>query len=259
MKPAALAFINALFALAALKAQPSISAFDLRPVIQPGMTIDGHTFAKDTRVYHAALNDAGDMVFSVRFDDGTGPVAIFTSRDMIVRERDVIDGKVIVLIDPDAPIAINNNGQVGWIAWYADKKEMSAGKESWLRAIFVDRHLTLNLFTESNEPFKLTDDGRVERLYETEERPAPQPVPAEKKRRLLGGLTITGPKLPGGASVGVGSDRRNTPAPLPGLRSRPSLAEDPLPGLPGNRAGQKLLAVNYPNGFLLILATPIKH
>jgi hypothetical protein len=257
MKRTTLVFLTALFALVALEAQP-ISTFDLRPVIHTGMTIDGHSFAKDTRVYDAALNDGGEIAFSVRFDYGAGAVAIFTSRRMVASEADVIDGKVILLIEPDSPVAINNKGQVGWIGWYADEKEIAAGKESRLRAVFVDRHLVLNLFDESNDPFRLTDDGRVERFFGTEERSPDPAVSAQKKRGFLDRLKITGLKVPAGTSVSLGSDSDKGPAPSPGPKFRSPL-ENPLAGVPGNRIGQKLLAVNSPSGFLLILATPIKH
>jgi hypothetical protein len=233
-----------------VNAQPQSQTFELGRILSPGMKIGDYTFTKSTTIHSVALTNSGDFAFSAVCD---GVEAIFSLYDRVAQKGDVIDGKVILTIDPDSPVAINNKGQVGWIAWYATKREMAAGDKSFSRAVFVDHHLMLELYDESNEPFKLTDDGHILRFSEREET-AP-PIPAQKKQGLLGRLKITGPRLPGGAGVSMGSPNQ-TPGHSPAMKPRPPLEEDLLSGVPGNRTGQKAIVLNYPNGFLLLLATP---
>ena len=265
MRLTMLVFFTALFTLMALKAQPPTSAYNLRLVAEPGTTIGGQTLTEYTTIYRAALNDAGEIVFSAYLGDGNDGAAIFTSHRLVAKEGDVIDGKIIVTIPWDTGIAINNAGQVAYEAWYADTKDAAASRETSGEGVFVDDRLAVRLTSEAKEPFTLTDDGHVV-FHREAKASAPPPAatapPAQKKPGLLGRIRVNLPKLPKGFPVSIDpSTSKQQPArSATGLIERPPLSYPPLYMLPANKFGQVAIPANlYLGGFILWIATPVKH
>jgi hypothetical protein len=246
--------------------QPPPSAFDLHPVVKPDMNIGGHLFTKDTTVYRAALNNDGDFVFSACCEGGRDAVAIFTSRRMVAKQGDVIDGHIIASIPSDSAVAINNQGKVAYEAWYVDDKASAALGVLWYLGIFVDDRLALTRDSDTvSDHYVLTDEGDV--VLQREAKPiAPAPAvtaPApQKKPGLFDRIQINPPKIPRGLPITV-APAANKQQPVPsakGFPDRPALPDRPLSVLGRNRQGQMLIPVNlHPDGFMVLLATPLTH
>ena len=165
MKTITHAVLITALALSAVKAQPS-AGYVFRTVAQPGSIIGGRTFTEKTIIGSAALNDVAEVAFvaSVPSPLPIAVFAVFTSRRIVAREGDVIGGKHILLIPPDAILAINNAGQVAYEAWYADTREMALSGDPSGRGIFVDDHLASDAVFDAHghaAPFIFTDDGRI--------------------------------------------------------------------------------------------------
>jgi hypothetical protein len=240
----ALALSPAVNPLAGQARQPS-TRFAFRTVAQPGTIIGGRTFTRETVIGSAALNDAAEVAF-VASEPSPLPIAVFavfTSRRIVAREGDVIGGKYILLIPPDAILAINNAGQVAYEAWYADTKEMALSGDPSGRGIFVDDHLASDAVFDARgnaAAFVFTDDGRIVFEHQGPASPAPKNTPA--RIRL---------KLPRDSVSVTAGERR--PA-----ERKPSALESPaLAPFPKNHRGQILVPVNFDSGgFLLLLGTP---
>ena len=112
-----------------------------------------------TVIGSVALNDSGDLAF-VAMEAATEPPAIFTSKRIVVRQDDMIEGRTI-LIAAHGQLAINNAGQVAYEAWWTtDPNDFeSPGKSG--AGIFVDRHLAVSLPWNDPVPITLTDDARI--------------------------------------------------------------------------------------------------
>jgi hypothetical protein len=138
--------------------EASAPAFDFRSVVEPGTTIDGHTFTPDTIFGSVALNDQGDFAFIAHWNSPTEQEALFTSRGIVARTGDVIDGHYINAIPMDAKIAINNLGQIAFEANFSEQPPDSSFR-SVVRGVFLDNHLVLTPFLNPVD-FDLADDGR---------------------------------------------------------------------------------------------------
>jgi len=138
--------------------EASAPAFDFRSVVEPGMTIDGHTFTPDTIFGSVALNDQGDFAFIAHWNSPTEQEALFTARGIVARTGDVIDGHYINAIPLDAKIAINNLGQVAFEANFSEQPPDSSFR-SVVRGVFLDNHLVLKPFLNPVD-FDLANDGR---------------------------------------------------------------------------------------------------
>jgi hypothetical protein len=232
-------------------AQQPANAFDFRAVVQPGMTIGGHTFTSKTTVSNAAINDAGEVAFVANYFDGTPErSSILTSRRLIVKEGDAVDAKFIVLIPPDSAVKINNAGQVAYGAWYADTQEIARGHEASGFGIFVERHLfsTVDINSLGRIPmFTLTDDGQI--IIGN----ANPSADAKPKPSVFDRLRI---KQPNGFPISIAPTSQPPSAPQV---AKQYPAERPMP-FPTNHRGQILIPVNFTEGgFLLILGTPVTH
>jgi hypothetical protein len=140
------------------------AGFAFRVLVQPGTEIDHYPFPKRTSVESTALNEKGDdYAFIARWElnDGGYFCGIFTSRRAVATEGDGIDGKVIVSIPKNAPIAIDDEGHVAFEAEYAnDEIELMGNIRR--RGIFIDQHLALVLSeTAINTEITLTNSGFV--------------------------------------------------------------------------------------------------
>lgn len=255
-----LSLIMALLPSAELKAQKPQSSFLLESVVEPGMTIAGRTLGKNVTMYGAAINDVDEIAFTACLDDRTAAAAVFTSSRIVAQQGDVFDGKTLMRIRLDSPVAINRAGQVMYDAYFGDTPEIAARGDYSGLGLFVDNHLALRLTTANeNDPFTLTEDGQV--LLKDETRAAPQavsPAPPPKKPGLLDRVKINPLKLPKGPTIGLGPDpSRSQPAP-PRNGARPMSPDSPLVLMRANGRGQILIPVNIPGqGFVLLLATPV--
>ena len=252
MKTIANVVLIAALALApAVKAQQAATAYVFRSVAQPGTIIGGRTFTDQTTISSAVLNDLGEAAFVVT-EIGPQPNAVLTSRRIVARQGDLIDGKYISLLRADAAIAINNAGQVAYEAWFADTKEILSSGEASGRGIFVDNHLAFSAPLDSEFPaFTLTDDGKIVMQSPS---PSRAPASARVKPDILGRIRIRTPKdLP--ISIAPSQNRPNRPQQRTAKQiagERPALAPFPV-----NHRGQVLVSVNFRSGgFLLLLGTP---
>ena len=258
MRFANLLFTASLLASLTLNAQQPQPAFRLQTVVQPGMTIGGRSFGRSATIYGAALNDVDEIAFSACLEEEVATGAVFTSQRVVAQQGDVFDGKTLMNIRLDAPVAINRAGEVMYEAYFGDTPEIAKLGEYSGLGIFVDNHLALKLTSANkDESFALTEDGQV-----VPERDKPlsaagiPPTPA-KKQRLLDRVRMNPLKLPKGPSISLGPDSApRQGASSPRYSERPALV-DAVYLLRGNRRGQIAIPVNVAGqGFLLVLATP---
>ena len=239
-------FLIAALALpTAVTAQQPSTRYEFHTVAQPGTIIGGRTFTRETVIGSAALNDAGEAAFIAKAPSPQ-PVAVFTSRRIVAKEGDVIGGKYIVLIPPDAILAINNAGQVAYEAWYADTWERASAMDYSGRGIFVDDHLASDAVFDARgnaSPFIFTDDGRI--VFEHQGPASPSPKNAPARLRL---------KLPReSVDITTGANR-------PAQRKQAAVEHPALAPFPMNHRGQIVIPVNFgSDGFLLLLGTPSVH
>lgn len=252
--------LTLLLSTAAWSQQPS-SVYEFRVLVQPGMTIGGHTFTPDTIIDSVALNDNGETAFVVhwRNRDGQTSAAVFTPERLVAHESESTGGNFIVVIPADGRLAINAAGQVAFEAIYGEEPDLAEGWDG----IFVDGHLALRRSQDSEgSPFTFTDDGQVvSGLQKTSAIPAPPISPAPQgKPSLLDHLHGKIPKLPFGISISPKSTTPNQPHPAPErFTPRPPLMStaSPFPGMRTNRRGQVLIPINLSTGgFMLLLGTP---
>lgn len=222
-----------------LRAQPKPAEplFDLRPILVPGTTIDGQLIDDSSSLGDAAINDKGDVAFTIWSSSGR---SIFTTKRLVATEYEEADGKFISFIPAYTPIAINTEGQVAFLAWYANSREQLDGPGNAL-GIFVDHRLATNIEPGGAYPsaLTLTDDGQV----------------------IIGGPapTLTTSTSPARANPPVAYP---LPSGLPPIRmpSTPKLnapaRTEAFPYLRPNSRGQFVIPVNLPNGFVLLVATP---
>lgn len=242
--------ITALTLSPAVKAQQPRARYAFRTVAQPGSSVAGRTFTEKTIIGSAVLNDVTEIAF-VASEPSPLPIAVFTvftSRRVVAREGDVIGGKHILLIPPDAILAINNAGQVAYEAWYADTKEMAASGDPSGRGIFVDDHLASDAVFDARGnalPFIFTDDGRIviENPHASPVFPSPKNAPARIRLKL--------PRESVDITTGV-----NRPA----QRKQAAVEHPALVPFPMNHRGQIVIPVNFDGGgFLLLVGTPSTH
>ena len=242
--------ITPVFLIAALALSPAANAqqprYAFRAVAQPGTIIAGRTFTRETVIGSAALSDAGDVAFVAKEPSPRPIVAVFTSRRIVAKEGDVIGGKYIVLIPPDAILAINNAGQVAYEAWYADSWQRASAMDYSGRGIFVDDHLASDAAFDARGnalPFIFTDDGRIVFEHQGPASPSPKNTPARLRLKL--------PKESVDITTGTNRPAERKPSPA----ARPLLTPFPM-----NHHGQIVIPVNFGNeGFLLLLGTPSTH
>jgi hypothetical protein len=231
-------------------AQTTPSAFDFRAVVRPGTIIGGHVFTLESTIGNAVLNDSGEPAF-VAGEPWPQVPAVFTSRRIVARQGDVIDGKYILELPPNAILAINNAGQVAYEAWYSDNKALfDAGEESGL-GVFVENHLASDAEFDAHKnatPFTLTDDGRI--VFQSS---GASRAPSSAKSGVLDRIHIkppTGFPLNIPPNLTTANRQQPNPGQHPGDRTAPPL-------FPTNHRGQVLIPVNFKNGgCLLLLGAP---
>jgi len=251
-------FTAGLLASLTLHAQQPQPAVRLQTVVQPGMTIGGRSFGRSATIYGAALNDVDEIAFSACLEEEVATAAVFTSQRVVAQQGDIFDGKTLMNIRLDAPVAINRAGQVMYQAYFGDTPEIAKGGEYSGLGLFVDNHLALRLTTANmDDAFGLTEDGQVVPQESNPRSAGSAPAPPEKKPGLLDRVRINPLRLPKGPSISLGPDgapRQRASAPRygerTGLPDAPSL-------LRANRRGQIAIPVNVAGqGFLLLIATP---
>lgn len=218
-----IAFTLALALSTALQGQTT-TAYRLRPVVVPDMTIGGQALAACVEVTATAINDEAEIAFATYCE----APKVFTTKRLVVSAGEIVDGHVITPLSGTA-LEINNHGQVAYEALYTDAN----GKEA--TGIFVDRHFVVNRSDiTAGLPFTLTEDGQIVFQPKTVTVPSPSARPTRIPRVHIKGL----PNLP----------LTITPEP----RQRVS----PLPMLPANAKGEMAIPVNLSYRFVILLATP---
>ncbi len=153
--------LQLLFIATALTAASAINAQQQpQPAYQPlsgmqaGMT-PTPSFDANSYVEGVSLSDAGELAYVVHSGDpGNERTAVITSKRLVARDGEVIEGKTITRVWASA-LAINARGRV---AFEADFKDANGSA----RGIFIDKHF-VTAIKSAGEPsdFALTADGRV--------------------------------------------------------------------------------------------------
>jgi hypothetical protein len=217
--------ICAALALPATKAQQPTTAFNVRALVRPGMSIGGHLFSEDAAIENTAINDRGDIAFVASLiESNQKRTFVFSSSRKVAGDGDVIDGKVIDRI-VGTTVAINNVGQTAYEAFYKDNAAPSA--EAGLGA-FIDNRFVLPLkFSNSSaDPdFTLTEDGKI--LPRAGFIPPETPAP-KKKGSILNHLPVSVSDAVGQTvakgSHGVIKPGKPTPAPAPPAQAQKTAA-----------------------------------
>lgn len=239
--------IATLFLAAAVASSPAAAQppdYRFRVVIQPGMIIAGRTLTEQTVIGSVALNDTGDFAFVAM--EPTQPPAILTSKRVVVRQDEVIDGRAI-LIATHGQLAVNSAGQVAYEGWWStDPNDFeSPGKSG--AGIFVDSRLVVSVPWDVPVPeFTLTDDGKIITRNA-------KPAPASPRADIGNRIRIRPPK--------------DSPVSLAPGRPQPRIPQKPSPGAPAalpafavNHRGDILFPVNFEGGsFGVLLGTSTTH
>lgn len=143
----------ALLALRTAWAQPANYRFT--PLVSTGATIAGHAFTPATSVEGVALNDVGEIAFVARWQEGGRErTAVFTSKRLVARDGDQIDGKPPLTRILANSLSINSGGTVAF--------EAVIGGAVTHTAIFVERHYKTGLTKSgASNDFSLEDNGEV--------------------------------------------------------------------------------------------------
>jgi len=147
--------LAALIAIPAMTAQPNIqrTSYLLKTLVSTGANIGGTTLSPSAVIDGIALSDTGDVAFVARWPEGAKErTAVFTSRHLIARDGDTLDGKFLTRINATA-LAINNEGQVAFEAIYGEPGQTG---------IFIGRKFSMALSTAgADNDFQLSDDGKI--------------------------------------------------------------------------------------------------
>lgn len=243
----ALFFAVAVLLTPAANCQQQATAFDFRAVVQPGMTIGGHTFTEDTTIDSASLNEAGEVAYLCHWLEKNGPSGgVFTSHRLVASQGEIFDKGTnltfLVILPEHSTVAINAEGSVAYVGEYAGKDADGAN------GIFVEKHLALGPL-DFDPRFTLTDDGQVLLTREAIAKSAAQKGPGVMDR-----VHIKMPRLPNDVPLTISPAKR-----APAKTASPALSQkSPFPVLAANHSGQEVILVKHGSGFLLLLATP-KH
>ena len=197
----------AMLGISVIAQQP---AYSLRSIVRTGSAIGGHTFAEDTAFQSPALNDAGDVAFISRWTTGSEVhAAVFTSRRIVAREGDIVDGKYLAVIPDGGRVAINSAGLVAFeAALSASKSEAEAGNAEYV-IVAGNRVAQTRPFTAVGSFFSLGDDGRIALTEKAQAAPVvtpptKRPSPYEWVQRGVRGLPP--------AIRGIAGQAQNAPA-----------------------------------------------
>jgi hypothetical protein len=143
----------ALLAVRTAWAQPANYQFAF--VVSTGARIAGHTFTPTTSFEGVALNDVGEVAFVARWQEGGRErTAVFTSKRLVARDGDQIDGKGPLSRILANSLSINSGGTVAF--------EAVIGGAVTHTAIFVERHYKTGLAKSgASNDFTLEDNGEV--------------------------------------------------------------------------------------------------
>lgn len=243
--------------IASLHAIAQQPEFTLRAIVEPGTTIAGHTFTPETTIDAVAFSDAGQAAFLARWKSGDEKrAAVFTTDRIVAKEGDTIDGQYIGAIR--SSIAINAPGQVAFGAICSASK-LDSDATIGRPCIVIQKHVAPLGYFDPAAPMVLTDDGLLV-LGTAPARLVDTPPAESKKPGLFGRVHIKPPKdLP--ISIAPKSNKRQ-PQSGPPLGGRPPLEIfiHPFSVRITNARGQVLVPVNLtPSGFLILIATPVKH
>ena len=245
-------FISASLTMAA-------QTFHIAPAVTPSTIIEGISLRDCWAPQLVAINNSTEIAFRATCNDRG---VLFTSRRVVAKEGDWIDGNYVALISSVDPIAINEHGQVAYVAYYAGPNESPIPPDCH-PGIFVERHLVLTIPKESKiASLALSEDGKV-----SFNQPARQIAPtspstpsaaAQKIPGILRQIPIKLPplRLPKNVPIGIPSI-----PPIPQSPSGPAnAARTPAPSFPmfvSNSRGQIAIPANLPDGhFVILLASP---
>jgi hypothetical protein len=125
----------------------------LKALVSTGVNIGGTSLHSSAVLDGIALSDTGEVAFVARWPEAAKErTAVFTSRHLIARDGDTLDGKFLTRINATA-LAINNEGQVAFEAIYGEPGQTG---------IFIGRKFAMALSTAgADNDFLLSDDGKV--------------------------------------------------------------------------------------------------
>jgi hypothetical protein len=241
--------------LLAVAALAQTTAYEFRAVVQPGTIIGGHIFTTATQIDGAALNDAGGIAFIASWADANrkSQAAVFTSKRIVAHSGDVVDGRYIWLLS-DPHIAINAAGRVAYEAMYS-YSQADATANIGEAGIFVEGHLVSTIKPSHDDYLALSDDGKVAFLTQTEPLDS-----APRKPSLFEKLHLRRSKK--ASSLDDNPTAAGTRPLATYTGGRPPLYPPfvPFSSVKANRRGQIVIPVNLgARGFVILLATPVKH
>jgi len=167
--------------------------YDFTTLVQPGDSIDGHTFTSDTRIEAVALNDDGEIAFLARWSNPLfAERALFTAKRLVTGEQfGEHDCRTILFILPDS-ITIRGD-HVAYRAWYE-----SCDSPTRKIGLFLDDHLMTN---GNDSPLAALTNNFIIPLYDPPKPPSPFvrnskgqiliPVNLERGFLLLLGTPVT--------------------------------------------------------------------
>jgi hypothetical protein len=269
--------VNALWGLlfsatAAVAQQPNLQ---YRTVLQSGQAIGTYTPSMDATINTFALNDNGDWACILTdYADGANRAGLVTSKGLVVRAGDVIEGRYIVQVSNDTPPILNKAGHVLYRAFFSTNKQ-TADAGIFVLGLFVESHFVMNVNQQERGVDYLLGDGDMPIMKTDQFYTAPQPVspacnpskninPGHWFGRLInkGSTTAerwTGIPMPNSSDIAQEAQKNCPPAkqqPEP-LHQLGTLNLGPLKI--GNARGQILMAAKLqPRGVALLLGTPAR-
>lgn len=249
----------------ALLAQTSIPTYRITPVITPNTVIDGQSIRPCFQVDNLAINDSGEIAFSTYCRTGDLEITnmLFTSRRVIAKDEDLIDGKHIRIFPTEHTVVINNHGQVAYLALYVDDWKDAENEDKWRIAICVDHHI-VSTFPQDQQitSLTLTDDGKVSFNQPARQiAPTSTSTPSAAAQRIPGILRqipikLPPLRLPKNVPIGIPSIPQIPQSPS-GPANAPRTPAPSFPMFASNSRGQIAIPANLPDGhFVILLASP---
>jgi hypothetical protein len=114
-----------------------------------GMSVCGHSVDEGTFVDAVSLNASSEEAIAIRWLDPTGTVvhsAVFAGRKRcVVKDGDMVDGKLILRALPNALAVSNQNGLNAWEAEYWNSPVEQAKGGAPHRGVFIENRLLVEL------------------------------------------------------------------------------------------------------------------
>jgi hypothetical protein len=239
--------------------------YRITPVITPDTVIDGQSIRPCLRVDTLAINDSAEIAFSTYCRTGDYEITdmLFTSRHLIAKDGDVIDGKHIKVFPTEHIVVINSHGQVAYLALYVDDWKDAENEDKWRIAICVDHHI-VSTFPPDQQitSLTLTDEGKVSFNQPVQQiaptSPSTPSAAAQKIPGILRQIPIKLPslRLPKNVPIGIPSIPQVPQSPS-GPANAPRTRAPLFPTFASNSRGQIVIPANLPDGhFVILLASP---